>query len=177
MRMFRLNALVTALAVAVAAMSGPALAADKIVFQLVWFPTGEKAPVYVGIQQGFFAAEGLDVTLHAGRGSSDAITKLGTGNADFGNAGIGALMTAAANGPIAVKAVMSIYRKPPDSLFVAKDGGIKTFKDLRGKTAAIATFSSSNANWPLMLAINLLSEGDVKLLKVDPNTLAPMLAA
>lgn len=169
---------VRALALAFAALlsGGPAFAADKVVFQLDWFPTGEKSPVYVGIQRGFFAAEGVEVALQAGRGSSDAITKIATGTADFGNAGIGALMTAAATGPVGVKAVLSIYSKPPDALFVAKGAGIESFKHIAGKTAAIATFSSSNANWPLMLTLNGLREADVKLLKVDPNALAPMLA-
>ena len=50
-------------------------AADKVIFQLDWVPGGDKSAIYAAVKQGFFAAEGLDVTLQSGRGSSDAITK------------------------------------------------------------------------------------------------------
>jgi NitT/TauT family transport system substrate-binding protein len=174
--MLKLRIRATALAIGLTLASGAAPAADKVVFQLDWFPSGDKAPVYVGIQQGFFAAEGLEVTLQSGRGSSDAITKIATGNADFGNAGISALMTAAAQSNIGVKAVFSVFNKQPDALFTAKGGGIGTLKDVVGKTVAVASFSSSLANWPLILALNGVNEADVKLLKVEPGSLAPMLA-
>ena len=37
--------------------SASAMAADQVTFQLDWLPGGDKAPVYVGIQEGFFAEE------------------------------------------------------------------------------------------------------------------------
>ena len=59
-----------------------AQAPDKVVFQLDWVPGGDKAGIYAAVKQGFFSAEGLDVTVVSGRGSSDAVTKLATGAAD-----------------------------------------------------------------------------------------------
>ena len=61
------------------------LAADKVNFQLDWLPGGDKAPVYVAVQQGFFAEQDLDVTIRQGKGSTDAITKVATGTADIGS--------------------------------------------------------------------------------------------
>ena len=49
-------------------------AADKLTFQLDWLPNGDKAFAYVALKQGFYAAEGLEVSIIPGRGSSDAIT-------------------------------------------------------------------------------------------------------
>ncbi len=154
-----------------------ALAVDKAVIELDWLPGGDKAPAYVGVAKGFFAAEGLEITIQNGRGSADAITKVATGAADFATGGIGALMEAAAQTPVPVKAILSVYTKQPDALFVVEGSPIKSLKDVVGHTVATATFSSSNTLWPVVLQENHIDIGAVKLLKVDPGTLAPMLAS
>lgn len=159
-----------------AAGAGSAQAADKVTFQLDWLPAGDKSPVYAGVKQGYFAAEDIDVTIQAGRGSSDSITKIGTGSADIGIGGISALMMAAAEGGAPVKAVMSVYTKQPDALFTTVESGITSLKALEGKTVATATFSSSNTIWPVMLQANGVDPDKIKLLKVDPSAMAAMLA-
>ncbi|MDM0046169.1 ABC transporter substrate-binding protein [Variovorax dokdonensis] len=151
-------------------------AADVVKVQLDWLPGGDKSFVYAGVKEGFFAAEGLDVKISLGRGSSDAITKVGTGVADVGFGGISALMMAAAENGVPVKAVMSLYSKQPDAIFTTKGSGIESLKDLEGKTVATSTFSSSNQLWPVVLQKNNIDASKIKLLKVDPATLAPMLA-
>lgn len=157
--------------------SASAFAADKVVVELDWLPGGDKAPAYVGVSKGFFAAEGLEVTIQNGHGSSDAITKAATGAADFASGGLGALMTAAAEGPVPVKAIMSIYTKQPDALFTVKGSPITSLTSVAGHSVATATFSSSNTIWPVVLAANGIDPSSVKLLKVDPGALAPMLAS
>jgi NitT/TauT family transport system substrate-binding protein len=154
-----------------------ARAADKVDFLIDWVPSGEEAYPYVGVQERFFAQEGLDVTIRVGRGSVDVITKLATGTADFAMAAIGPLMAAAAQGPIPVKAVFSIYNKQPDANFTVKGSGITSIKDLAGRTIGTATFSSSNTIWPVFAAMNGLDVAKINLQKVEVNTLAPLLAA
>ncbi|MGY4830643.1 ABC transporter substrate-binding protein [Sphaerotilaceae bacterium SBD11-9] len=163
-----------ALLLATAAWS--AQAADKVTVQLDWLPGGDKSFVYAGLKEGFFAAEGLEVSIVPGRGSADAITKVGSGAADVGFGGISALMMAAAESGVPVKAVMSLYSKQPDALFTTKGSGISSLKGAEGKTVATSTFSSSNTLWPVILEANGIDPSKVKLLKVDPATLAPMLA-
>lgn len=159
-----------------AASAGAASAADQLTIQLDWLPGGDKSFVYAGVQQGFFKEEGLEVRIAPGRGSADAVTKIATGSADVGFGGIAALMMAAAEGKIPVKAVMSLYAKQPDALFTRADSHIKTLKDMEGKTVAMPTFSSSNALWPVVLQKNGIKPESIKVIKSDPATLAPMLA-
>ena len=154
-----------------------AVAAEKVVFMIDWLPAGDKAVPYLGVQDGLFAAEGLDVTIQSGRGSSDVVTKLGTGAADMGTGGLAALLQARAQTPVAVKAVMSIYTLQPDAIFTTEGSGISSLKDVAGKTIATATFSSSNVSWPLVLKANGIDPEKVDLLKADPGALAPMLAS
>ena len=157
--------------------NAPAVAAEKVVFMIDWLPAGDKAVPYLGVQDGLFAAEGLDVTIQSGRGSSDVVTKLGTGAADMGTGGLAALLQARAQTPVAVKAVASIYTLQPDAIFTTDSSGISSLKDIVGKTVATATFSSSNVVWPLVLKANGIDPAKVDLLKADPGALAPMLAA
>lgn len=158
-------------------MAMPAFAAEKLVFMIDWLPAGDKAVPYLGVQAGLFAAEGLDVTIQSGRGSSDVVTKLGTGAADMGTGGLAALLQARAEAPVPVKAIMSVYTIQPDALFTTPDSGISSIKDVAGKTIATATFSSSNVVWPLLLKTNGVDQSKVDLLKADPGALAPMLAS
>jgi NitT/TauT family transport system substrate-binding protein len=158
-------------------VGAPAFAAEKVVFMIDWLPAGDKAVPYLGVQKGLFAAEGLDVTIQSGRGSSDVVTKLGTGAADLGTGGLAALLQARAQTPVAVKALASIYTLQPDAIFTTSDSGISTLKDVAGKTIATATFSSSNVSWPLVLKANGVDPSKVDLLKADPGALAPMLAS
>jgi NitT/TauT family transport system substrate-binding protein len=154
-----------------------ASANDKVKFVLDWFPAGYIGFTHVGMKEGFFAAEGLDVTIDIGRGGSDAVTRVATGTDDFGAASLSSVMNAAANSPLPAKAVLAVYSKSPDAIVTKIGSGIDTFKDLQGKTLATATFSGSNQVWPLMAKNNGLDADKVKFLKVDNNALGPMLAA
>jgi NitT/TauT family transport system substrate-binding protein len=173
------NLLVRGIAVAslVAGLSSAAVAAEKVTFMIDWLPAGDKAVPYLAVQKGLFAAEGLEVTIQSGRGSSDVVTKLGTGAADIGTGGLSALLQAKAETKVPVKAVMSNYTKQPDAIFTTEGSGIASLKDVSGKKIATATFSSSNVAWPLVLQTIGVDPAKVDLLKVDPGALAPMLAS
>lgn len=163
------------LALSILCASASSLAADKVTFQLDWLPGGDKAPVFVGVQQGFFAEEDLDVTILGGKGSTDAITKVATGTADIGSADIVALMVAKANDNVPVKAVYSLFSKAPYAFYVLDDSGVESVKDVSGKTIVTSPFTSANVFLPLMLEKNGVDEKSVKVLKADPGALNPML--
>ena len=157
-------------------LTGPARAAEPITFLIDWLPAGDKAAIYLGVEKGLFKQEGLEVTIQSGRGSSDVVTKLGTGAADIGTGGLTALLQAKAQSTVPVTAVMAIYTRQPDAIFTTADSGVGSLKDLVGKTIATATFSSSNVAWPLLLRANGVPADGIRVLKVDPGALAPMLA-
>ncbi|AWT09474.1 sulfonate/nitrate transporter [Stutzerimonas frequens] len=159
-----------------ALFSQSALAADKVRWLNDWLPAGDKAAIYLGVEQGLFAAEGIEVEIASARGGSDVVTKLATNSADFGSAGLASLLQAKAQGEVPVVAVAPIYNKQPDAFFTTEGSGIESFKDIVGKTVATPTFSASNVVWPLLLERNGIDPNSVKLLKLDPGALAPMLA-
>jgi NitT/TauT family transport system substrate-binding protein len=75
-----------------------------------------------------------------------------------------------------VKAVLSIFNEQPDAIFTYEGSGIKTLKDLAGRTVATATFTSSNALWPVVASLNGLDLSKVRLIKADPTATSAMVA-
>ena len=150
-------------------------AADTVTFQLDWLPGGDKAPIYICIEKGFCAEEGIEAKVEPGRGSSEAITKLATGVSDVGSADIGALMAAKVTEDVPITAVMSIFNKGPHAFFVLKDSGIEDIPGIKGKEVATSPFTSSNVFLPLVLKDVGMTDDDIKLTKADPGALGPML--
>ena len=72
-----LRALLT-LALVAAGASGAA-AQTKVPFALDWKFEGPSSAYFAAIDNGHFAAEGLEVEISAGKGSLDAIPKVATG--------------------------------------------------------------------------------------------------
>ncbi len=177
MRMFDGKILCVALTSVAAAVtaSGTASAADLVTYQLDWLPGGDKAPIYVCVQEGFCQEAGLEIKIEPGRGSSEAITKLATGTSDIGSAGLGALMAARATEGVPATAVMSIFNMGPHAFYTTADTGITSIKDVKGKKIATSPFTSSNVFLPLVLADNGISEDDITLTKSDPGALGPLL--
>ena len=76
--MTKLRRVLASLAVlALSAGAGaPVFAAERVTFLIDWLPAGDKAVPYLGVQQGVFAEEGLDVVIQSGRGSSDVVNDI-----------------------------------------------------------------------------------------------------
>jgi NitT/TauT family transport system substrate-binding protein len=166
----------TLLAASLLAFGCAAQAADKVRWLNDWLPAGDKAAIYLGVQKGLFAAEGIEVDIGSARGGSDVVTKLATASADFGSAGLPALLQARAQGEIPVVALAPIYTRQPDAVFTTEGSGIASLKDLVGKQVATPTFSASNVTWPLLLSSNGIAADDITLIKVDPGAMSAMLA-
>jgi NitT/TauT family transport system substrate-binding protein len=157
------------------ALATPAVAADKVTFQLDWLPGGDKAPIYVCINKGICKDAGLDVTISPGRGSTDAITRLASNASDIGVSDIGALMAARAREGVGVTAVLSVFNKGPHAFYTVEGQGITKVADVKGKKIATSPFTSSNVFLPLVLEDVGLKENDISLVKADPGALGPML--
>jgi len=152
-----------------------AFAQDKVTYQLDWLPGGDKAPIYICVQQGFCADAGIEVSIEPGRGSSEAITKIATGTSDIGSAGLGALMAAKAGEDVPVTGVMSLFNTGPHAFYTTAGTGIESITDVAGKKIATSPFTASNVYLPLVLADNGMSDKDIELTKADPGALGPLL--
>ena len=84
--------------IALAGISGPAFAIDKVTLRLDWVYGSEHAPIFLARDKGFFAKDGIDVTLLPGQGSTVTVKLVGNGTADFGYAAADQALMAYAKG-------------------------------------------------------------------------------
>jgi len=96
--------------------------------------------LYVAEEQGYYAAENLDVSIIVGRGGSASLQAAVTGSADIVyGLGVLSVIGAYAKGtPVVI--VANAYRGAADTFWYVKaDSPIKSIKDLDGKKIAIAS--------------------------------------
>jgi NitT/TauT family transport system substrate-binding protein len=99
-------------------------------------PNASEWPVFIAKQQGFFKAEGLDVTIIASGSPPNVMNAVATNGANLGDTGSDTAIAAIAHG-LAVKIVAPIFTTNPFVLVVP--AAIKSWSDLRGKNIMLAT--------------------------------------
>jgi NitT/TauT family transport system substrate-binding protein len=100
---------------------------------LDWFPEPEHGGLYQALARGYFAQEGLDVTLLPG-GSNVLVTQfVASGQADIGQSATTQVIQAV-NGGLPVINVASIFHRMPTGLMMHAENPITTFAQLNGKT-------------------------------------------
>jgi NitT/TauT family transport system substrate-binding protein len=162
---------------ATAVLAGPALADTKIPFALDWKFEGPSAPYFAAIDNGHFAAAGLEVEISAGRGSLDAIPKVATGAFPVGFADINSLIKFIDQNPGApVTAMMMVYDKPPFAVVGRKSLGVSEPKDLEGRVLGAPPPDGAWAQFPAFASANGLDVDKIKVEPVGFPTREPMLA-
>jgi NitT/TauT family transport system substrate-binding protein len=132
------------LAATAAAFAAPAFAGaqtlEPVRFGAV--PVEEAALAFYAKEKGFFKAAGLDVDLQILANGGAVSAALGGSALDVGVTNSGSMSLAHARGvPIELVACGALYSpaSPIAHLSVGKTSGIKTAKDLSGKTLAVST--------------------------------------
>ena len=156
-----------AAAVALMALAVPARAADDVSLRLNWYLVGFHAPIYMGNERGYFADEGINLTINEGRGSGVSTQIIGAKDDTFGIADAGTMVLAATKG-IPIKAVMSPMNISPFGIISRADAGIKTVKDLEGKRLAVTAGDSLTQLFPAVVKANGLDESAIEMVFVDP---------
>src|SRR4029077_9397703 len=116
------------------ASSTPATSAAPVAvnFRFDWIETDGDVAVRAALDQGYFKAEGLDVTTTVGTGSTDAVTLTGAGQFDMAQADSLAVITGVGAG-VPVKAVAIEYQTNPNGMISRPDTPIRVPTDLYGK--------------------------------------------
>src|ERR1700756_4394044 len=119
-------------------------AETHIRFTLDWFPGSYHAPFFIALYKGYYKDEGLDVTIDGGKGSGQVVRQLASGVYDLGFPDINVLMEFNAQNPnLAFPEVMMGYDQNPSGLFFLKSSGIKSIKDIEGKTLGLVANDST----------------------------------
>jgi NitT/TauT family transport system substrate-binding protein len=127
-----------------------------------YIPNVQFAPFYVGIDQGFFAAEGIELSLDYGF-ENDYLKLVGTNDFQFMIGSGDQVVLGQAQG-LPVRYVMSWYAKYPVVIFAKREAGISQPADLAGKKIGIpGPFGANYVALRGILEAAGLQESDVKL--------------
>jgi len=100
-------------------------------------------PHHLAMKRKYFAAEGVEVTFHTGRGGADVAKQVAVGNMDLGG-GVGeTAMIVRANG-LTVKGVALLGGGPLFQIACRKAANIKTLDDLRGKKVGVIGYQDTS---------------------------------
>jgi NitT/TauT family transport system substrate-binding protein len=150
-------------------VAAPARAADKVILMLNWYVYGEHAPFYYGKEKGFYTAEGIDLDIQEGRGSSMTTQAVGAGSADFGYVDIPTMMRASIRGAPVV-AVGVLLQVTPMAVMSLTEKNITKPEDIKGHTLAMTPGDAVSQVWPLFLRRTGLKESDFNVVSGDATT-------
>lgn len=147
--------------------AAPAIAQDKASLRLNWYLGGLHVPFYYGVAKGFFKDEGIDLTINEGRGSANTSQVVAAGSDTFGMADSTSLISLVAKGG-EVKAVMSLLASTGFSVVSLASTGIRSPKDLEGKSLAVSPGDPLRQLFEALAAHNKLDMSKISFIQVDP---------
>ncbi len=155
------------MAACLAVSAGLASAQEAVSLRLNWYLGGLHVPFYYGREMGFFKQEGIDLTINEGRGSGNTVQVVAAGSDTFGMADSSSLITTASKGAD-VKSVMSLLNSTGFSVVSLASTGIKTPKDLEGKSFAVSPGDPLGQLFRALAAHNKLDMSKIRFVQVDP---------
>lgn len=159
-------------------VAGPAAAQQKVPvkFTLDWKYQGIHSWYLMAQKKGYFAAEGLDVTVDQGEGSAATVTRIMAGTYDAGFGDMTAIVQNAVTRPAdAPVMVYMIYNRPPFAVMSLPSANIKSPKDLAGKKLGSPAGAAAHRLLPLMTKAAGVDASKIEVLNMAPNLQEQML--
>jgi NitT/TauT family transport system substrate-binding protein len=112
-------------------------------------PIADVAPLYLGMEKGFFEAENLEIEPQLAQGGAAIVPAVMSGDNQIGFSNVMSLMLARAKGlPVKIIAPANEEAAEEDQAFtrllVKRDGDIRDLADLDGRTVAVNTLQNIN---------------------------------
>jgi NitT/TauT family transport system substrate-binding protein len=162
----------------VATAVNTAAAQTPIKFSLDFRFEGPSAPFLMGIDKGYYQAEGLDVTIDTAAGSIEPIMRVASGAYDMGFGDINTLIKFRDQNPnMPIKAVFMVYSRAPFSIVARKSRGVTIPKDLEGKKLGAPAADGAFAQWKIFAQANGIDASKVAVENMGFPIREPMLAA
>jgi NitT/TauT family transport system substrate-binding protein len=151
----------------------------KIKFVLDWRFEGPSALFLLPLAKGYFADEGLDVTIDGGVGSGSTVNRVASGAYDMGIADLGAMMEFIGNNQASaanrLQGVYLVYEQAPLAIFSLKKSHISKPTDLEGKTLGAPVSEGARKLFSLFTKANNIDPNKLNWKTMDPALRETML--
>jgi NitT/TauT family transport system substrate-binding protein len=131
---------------------------------------------YPAVKQGYFAEQGLDVTIESGKGSADVIQIVASGGAAFGFADASAVVLSRTR-DLPVSLVAMVHYKTLMSIITRTTSGVNRPADLVGKKIASTSGDAVRTVMPAFARVNGFDGDEVNFITVNQPAKASMLLA
>lgn len=144
----------------------PGAAREKVPVRFTWKLKGEYAPLFVALDKGFYAAEGLDVELAEGSGTLTVLQLVANGTENIGYGPAVAVAQAISRG-LPLRVVALYQTQTPIGLISFPDVPLRNPKDLEGRKLAITVGETFSELLDPFLKKNNIDRSKVDRIKME----------
>jgi NitT/TauT family transport system substrate-binding protein len=144
---------------------------------LDWAPQPHQSPWFLAAERGYFAREGLNVSIDRGFGSGDAMAKIAAGSYDIGLGDPNLLVQWNTANPNAKLTTVFLYMdRGMHAMVTLKSTGIAKLSDLAGKKIAHPPGDIIRPMWGVLARLHNIDSSRIEWLTVQPNLRDALLA-
>ncbi len=138
-------------------------AQEKLSLRLDYSIYGTHAPLYYGVDKGLYKAEGIDLRIGEGSGSSNT-AKLVAQNIDpIGFMDYGTMLKGVAAG-MPLKAIFAVHQRSPMVIISHTDAPVRSPKELEGKVLGMSASESTAQMFPVLAALNGVDQKNINVI-------------
>ena len=141
---------------------------------LDWYPNALHAFLYVAMEKGYFAEEGLKINIRFPSNANDAISLVAAGQADIGLYYQQDVIQARANQQVPVKSIGAVVQGPLNIVLSLQEKNITSAEDLVGKTIGYAGTELSEALVRSIMEYVGADSSDVTMIDVGFDLMSSM---
>lgn len=155
--------------------SVPSQAADLMPasLRLKWLPQAQFIGYYVAKAKGWYADEGIDLTINPGGPNIISENMVASGVDTFGHGGGAASLLQAREKGLGIVGIGMLFQETPYRFVVLEKSGIKQFPDIKGKTVS-TWFTGPQFMLQGMLRANKIDPKEVKI-EAQANSMVPFI--
>ncbi|MBI3076696.1 MAG: ABC transporter substrate-binding protein, partial [Deltaproteobacteria bacterium] len=147
---------------------------EEVSLRLGWIGKGYDAPYYLTLEKGFFAENGLAVTIYKGQGSTIGMKLVANKSNTFGTGPADALAKSI-DGGLPLRMLLCAFQRTPITFLMHQDTQITRPKDLEGKRVAFPPGSGQAQVYPAFVAATGIDGGKVRVASIDAGSLLTVL--
>lgn len=141
---------------------------------LDWVYEGPNVGFLIAHDKGYYRDAGLDVSITPGKGSGNTAQLVANKGTQIGFADGYAASNGISKG-MNIKTIGSVFRRNPAAIMSLESSGIKSPKDLEGRSLAMIAGSGQFQQWPAFVKGAGLDASKITIVNLAPPSLGPAL--